>query len=197
MSSPDPLPKEIQLAAERGELQKVVKWLRKGGQTDSFCSATATNFSATNFRTISLTLLHAAAGYGHLELVRELLKRGASVDLPSSIGSTALMDATAGGSLSIVLLLLQHSADPDLQDIDGWTALMSAAHKGYEACVKALLRAEANTDLQNIDGVTALMKAAYGGHEACVQALLRAKACLLYTSPSPRDKRQSRMPSSA
>ena len=24
-----------------------------------------------------------------------------------------------------------------------------------------------------------------------------AKACLLYTSPSPRDKRQSRMPSSA
>ena len=25
----------------------------------------------------------------------------------------------------------------------------------------------------------------------------RNKACLLYTSPSPRDKRQSRMPSSA
>ena len=25
----------------------------------------------------------------------------------------------------------------------------------------------------------------------------RGKACLLYTSPSPRDKRQSRMPSSA
>ena len=27
--------------------------------------------------------------------------------------------------------------------------------------------------------------------------LQRAKTCLLYTSPSPRDKRQSRMPSSA
>ena len=27
--------------------------------------------------------------------------------------------------------------------------------------------------------------------------LARANACLLYTSPSPRDKRQSRMPSSA
>ena len=26
---------------------------------------------------------------------------------------------------------------------------------------------------------------------------LRVKVCLLYTSPSPRDKRQSRMPSSA
>ena len=29
------------------------------------------------------------------------------------------------------------------------------------------------------------------------EKVLRAKACLLYTSPSPRDKRQSRMPSSA
>ena len=27
--------------------------------------------------------------------------------------------------------------------------------------------------------------------------MLRFKICLLYTSPSPRDKRQSRMPSSA
>ena len=27
--------------------------------------------------------------------------------------------------------------------------------------------------------------------------ITRCKACLLYTSPSPRDKRQSRMPSSA
>ena len=29
------------------------------------------------------------------------------------------------------------------------------------------------------------------------EALALARACLLYTSPSPRDKRQSRMPSSA
>ena len=30
-----------------------------------------------------------------------------------------------------------------------------------------------------------------------VTAMAKAGACLLYTSPSPRDKRQSRMPSSA
>ena len=36
---------------------------------------------------------------------------------------------------------------------------------------------------------------AAGGEAAAVEAL--AEACLLYTSPSPRDKRQSRMPSSA
>ena len=32
---------------------------------------------------------------------------------------------------------------------------------------------------------------------ALQEAAQRALACLLYTSPSPRDKRQSRMPSSA
>ena len=31
----------------------------------------------------------------------------------------------------------------------------------------------------------------------CINANAKALACLLYTSPSPRDKRQSRMPSSA
>ena len=40
------------------------------------------------------------------------------------------------------------------------------------------------------------------GHPAQIQPAsldlrLGYKACLLYTSPSPRDKRQSRMPSSA
>ena len=32
---------------------------------------------------------------------------------------------------------------------------------------------------------------------AAIEILMRPKRCLLYTSPSPRDKRQSRMPSSA
>ena len=40
---------------------------------------------------------------------------------------------------------------------------------------------------------------AYGGHRGMerVQLDLKADACLLYTSPSPRDRTRSRMPSSA
>ena len=34
-------------------------------------------------------------------------------------------------------------------------------------------------------------------HEEYALARVERKTCLLYTSPSPRDKRQSRMPSSA
>ena len=54
MSSPAPLPKEIHRSAERGELQKVIKWLRKGGAVDAFGSALIDDGRAT-----AETLLHA------------------------------------------------------------------------------------------------------------------------------------------
>ena len=125
MSSPAPLPEEICRSAQRGELQKVVKWLRKGGRVDALGSR-----ATSDGRTSSITLLHTAASNGHLAMVRELLKRGASVDLQSSLGFTALMNAAGYGHSSIVLILLQHSANIDLQDTTGSTALMVAADYG-------------------------------------------------------------------
>ena len=100
MSSPASLPIEINQAAERGELQKVIKWLRKGGAVDALCPTTA-----CDGRPSTTTLLKTAAVHDHLAMVRELLKRGASVDLPSSLGYTALMNAASHGYLSIVLVL--------------------------------------------------------------------------------------------
>ena len=99
MSSPASLPKEINRSAERGELQKVVKWLRKGGAVDALGSTTARNGRSTTD-----TLLHAATAHGQLEMVRELLKRGASVDPQSSFGHTALMGAAVYGHTPICLL---------------------------------------------------------------------------------------------
>ena len=122
MSSPAPLPFEIHRSAQRGELQKVVKWLRKGGAIGALCPATTTTGRAT-----AETLLHAASSFGQLEMVRELLKRSASVDLPTSLGVTALMEAAYHGHPSIVLVLLQHSANPDMKDLLSFTPLMSAA----------------------------------------------------------------------
>jgi hypothetical protein len=120
----------------------VVEWLRKGGAVDALGSSTT-----ADGRTTTRGLLHAAAANDRLEMVRELLKRGASVDLPTSFGSTALMNAAGYSHLSIVLVLLQHSANPDLQNNYGVSALMAAAGEGHEACVQALLRAKANTEL--------------------------------------------------
>ena len=112
--SPTLLPAEILLAAERGELQKVVKWLRKEGPVDALRS-TAT----VSGRNTTATLLHAAAAHGQLEMVRELLKRGASVDLQNSVGITALMLAAIHGDW-LSLLLAEHLGwDPvDIKNID-------------------------------------------------------------------------------
>ena len=89
MSSPASLPKEIHRSAVRGELQKVVKWLRKGGAVDALCPT-----PARDGRVSTTTLLLTAAANDHLAMVRELLKRGASVDLQTSLGETALIHGT-------------------------------------------------------------------------------------------------------
>ena len=166
MSAPASLSPEIHLSAQRGELQKVVKWLRKGGSVGGFCPTTTIHGRPT-----TTTLLQAAAGAGHLAIVKELLKRGASVDLPTSLGCTALMDSARNGHLAIVFVLLQHSANPDLQANDGMTALMTTAYHGLEACVKALLRAKANTELRDKDGDTSLQYAELKGHTALAKLL--------------------------
>eukprot|EP00964_Phaeocystis_antarctica_P077593 scaffold48181_cov63-Phaeocystis_antarctica.AAC.2 len=179
VSSPILLPAEILLAAERGELQKVVSWLRKERPVDALHSA-----RTIDGQTATVGLLHAAAAGGQLEMVRELLKRGASVDLPSGLGFTALMEAAYQGHLSIVLLLLQHSANRDVQNIYGTTALMMAAHSGHEACVQALLRAGANTELRTNKGLTALLLAEDKGHTATAK-LIRQHAARPQPAAAP------------
>ena len=172
MGSPASLPFEIHRSAQRGKLQNVVEWLRKGGQVDALCLARTRDGQKSTF-----TLLHAAAANDQVEIVRELLKRGASIDLQSSLGSSALMDAAYYGHTSILRVLLQHSANLDLQNIYGATALMWAAHTGQEACVQVLLRAKANTELLEANGLTALQWAEAKGHTA-IAALIQQHACL-------------------
>eukprot|EP00964_Phaeocystis_antarctica_P137837 scaffold102422_cov60-Phaeocystis_antarctica.AAC.2 len=67
-SSSASLPVEIYQSAGRGELQKVVTWLGKGGAVDALCPA-----PTVTGRTATYSLLHAAAANDHLEIARELL----------------------------------------------------------------------------------------------------------------------------
>jgi len=84
LSSAASLPVELLRAAQFGELHTIVEWLRKGGPVDALCRApTHAHFG----------LLSTAATCGHLEIVTELLKRGATVNLPNSLGGNALMQA--------------------------------------------------------------------------------------------------------
>ena len=57
------------------------------------------------------TLMHAAARGGNLEVVRELLQHGASVNATTATGHTPLLIACAGSHTEIARSLLEHRAD--------------------------------------------------------------------------------------
>ena len=49
----------------------------------------------------------------------------------------------------------------------------------------------------NIDHIATIRNARGEGHPNILKAAMEVMNCLLYTSPSPRDVEESRMPSSA
>ena len=162
------LPRVVGLAAGRGELQPVVKWLQKGGNVDALDES-------------GIGLLHAAAGGvhlpggQHLRVAKELLKRGARVDLRGVRHLTALLLAAMKGRHAMVRLLLEHKASIDLQNVDSLTALMLATSEGCKECAQELLGAGASTELRDKAGRTALQLAEMQGH-AAIAKLLRHHA---------------------
>lgn len=154
-------------AAARGEVKRCTKWLRQG-HVDAQCEVLTGN-----------GMLHSASVHEQLELMRTLLKHGATVDLLNFEGSTALMAAAeqARYGSAAVRILLDHKADPNLAtNVRQVTALMSAARNGHEDVVTLLLENGADPDLRSDDFGTALHQAAAAGHTGCARALLRAGA---------------------
>ena len=176
MSAPTMLlPEEVAEAATKGELQKVVKWLRKGGHVDARGEQEGARF----------TLLHWAATFGHLSLAKEVLKRRADVNLLSS-GCTPLMaaafalppeqdmagvPASVPGRLAVLRLLLQQNAAVNFQNDSHYTALMSAAEDGNDDCIAILLEASADTSLRESEGRNALEIAQAHHHDSTAQML--------------------------
>jgi hypothetical protein len=119
-----------------------------------------------------VTRLMAFAHAGRVDLISDVLARGAAVDVHDQQGTTPLMYAANSGERDAVLCLLDHGAAPDLADNDGTTALMYAARGGHAAVVRALLEEGADPLATEAHGRTALDIATAEGHEDVV-ALLR------------------------
>ncbi|XP_038056116.1 kinase D-interacting substrate of 220 kDa B-like isoform X2 [Patiria miniata] len=118
------------------------------------------------------TALMCAAQAGKLELVQELLDRGADIKAIDEDKWTALIFAAKEGHLDIVKSLLAKGAEIDHTDVNGWSALMWASYKGHADVAEELLELGASPNVQAHHGVTPIIWAAGRGQTGVVECLL-------------------------
>ena len=126
--------------------------------------------------TYEQTPLMYACRRGHVEVVRQLLDRGAAINLVSTLGRTAMFEAVMQNRGEVVKLLLDkaelninaaHTKECDQ------TALMLAARLGQSSMVGDLLtRLDIEPNLQDSNGCTALYLAVYVESYRTVETLL-------------------------
>ena len=102
-----------------------------------------------------VTLLHIAAGNGHVKILEALLEAGADCHATCK-DMTALFLAVSKGHEACWQALLSAGADPNTPRKTGVTPLFCAVVGGNQKAVKALVNAGANTHLTFMGGLTAL-----------------------------------------
>ena len=128
-------------AAQAGNLAEVKRLLNAGANINSKAIGENRN---------EATPLIVAALNGKLNVVRELLKRGAKVNIKSNQGkATALHEASGAGHLNIVKELLAHKASFNTRDFMGRTPLHAAVACRQPNVVRALVKAGAAPNTEN------------------------------------------------
>ena len=123
--------------------------------------------------------------------VAELNVNGGS-DLGNNVASgDLLVIADASDSNAVKKVSMLHLSQ-FLSGSDPTFAQVSGALSGADAQVGF-----GHQDLLDIDTITTVGAISAGGSVTAVGSFIIGSACLLYTSPSPRDATLSRMPSSA
>jgi ankyrin repeat protein len=106
------------------------------------------------------TPLIVAAAYGHTEVVKLLLEKGAQVNMGNEGGETALHYAARHGHTKVMRILLEHGADPKSKGTGCGTPLQWAVRGGQRQSVKTLLDYGVDINQRGTDGETALSTAA-------------------------------------
>jgi ankyrin repeat protein len=124
-------------------------------------------------------LWYACVNGGREDVVRFLLRRGASVNVEDDDGNTPLHQASADGNAAVVRLLLKRGADMEAQAYDGATPLISACRGGLrrtEAAVRVLVDRGADMEAQDEQGQTPLMLASFDDDMPVVAFLVKRGA---------------------
>uniref|UniRef100_A0A672ZK40 Kinase D-interacting substrate of 220 kDa B n=1 Tax=Sphaeramia orbicularis TaxID=375764 RepID=A0A672ZK40_9TELE len=137
------------------------------------------------------TPLMLAAEQGSLEIVQELIRRGANVNLDDVDCWSALISAAKEGHVDVVKELLENSAYIEHRDMGGWTALTWASYKGRVEVTELLLEHGANPNTTGQQySVYPIIWAAGRGHADIVKLLLENGAKVncsdkVRSSPTP------------
>ncbi|VDK35559.1 unnamed protein product [Taenia asiatica] len=157
-------------AARAGNLPKLIDAIAIHGIDINTCNASGLN------------ALHLASKEGHVEIVRELLRRHIDVNQPTHKGNTALHIASLAGQFEVAKVLIENGALVNAQSQNGFTPLYMAAQENHLEVVTLLLANGANPSITTVDGFTPLAVALQQGHERTVAVLLesdaRGKVCL-------------------
>ena len=123
--------------------------------------------------------LHMSAGAGQLDIMRELVQRGADIDLPLERDCLIPLHVCAYfGFVDCLRFLLQSGADSRKETSEtGMNALHFAAHHGHLECIAALL--EHGCDINATSHTShrsALHFALRANHKKCFQLLVEGGA---------------------
>lgn len=196
--------------ARNGDLQGIQRLLMS-----TIKEETQININCKGKRKSNLgwTPLHLACYFGHKDVVEELLKAGADVNLPNNVGDTPLHKAAFTGRKEVVMLLLHYDACATV--INGTAQipkdvtqnaeirsmleaaerteerkleeeLLEAAREGDLSSLTQLLSKKKTPDINCTDllGNTPLHSAAYRGQKQCALKLLKSGA-----SPNIKNKK--------
>ncbi len=159
---------EISKAVSDGDEDKARELIRKNAAL-AFASA---GFGLEE-RYRGATLLHVAAGKGHLQLVRLLLESGVDVNANNGHQDTPLHFAATHGYPDVGLELLARGADKDPRNDRGLTPLHLAAMSGRLKFIELLLENGVEVNVLDNKGWTALRRALEGRHNQIADLLRR------------------------
>ncbi|XP_031644221.1 kinase D-interacting substrate of 220 kDa B isoform X2 [Oncorhynchus kisutch] len=118
------------------------------------------------------TLLMVTSEQGNIEMVQELIRRGANVNLDDVDCWTALISAAKEGHVEVVKELLANNASLEHRDMGGWSALMWASYKGRVEVTQLLLEKGAIPNITGQYSVYPIIWAAGRGHADIVHLLI-------------------------